>query len=90
MRGKTNIRRGYRQLHFRAQLSDWRPEPVKVRSAIFFRADQGTIDERQIDMWRSVIDGDFYVIPIPGPHDGFVIPEIAEEIAREIRTKGLS
>lgn len=73
MRGKDNFRRTYNHLHFRAQLADWKPEPVKVNSPIYFKAEAGVIDERQIGMWRSVIDGYLDVVTIPGAHDDLVV-----------------
>ncbi|NNK77329.1 MAG: AMP-binding protein, partial [Litoreibacter sp.] len=84
VRGKHNLRRGYRHLHFRAQLADWNPEPVKVSSPIFFKAEAGGVDDRQIGMWRSIIDGDLDVVHIAGAHDDLVLPEVAEHIARSM------
>ncbi|WP_243614006.1 AMP-binding protein [Shimia aestuarii] len=89
-RGKTNLRRGYRHLHFRALLAGWSPEPVRIRAPIFFRAEAGSIDAEQIRLWREVIDGDLAVVDFPGPHEGFVLPEGAERIAHGIRTRGLA
>ena len=89
-RGKTNLRRGYRHLHFRALLAGWSPEPIKIRTPIFFRAEAGSIDAEQIRLWREVIDGDLAVVDFPGPHEGFVRPEGAERIAHGIRTRGLA
>ncbi|MFY0690474.1 MAG: AMP-binding protein [Paracoccaceae bacterium] len=90
LRGKSNFRRGYRHLHFRAQLADWKPEPVKASAPIFFKAEAGGLDDRQIGMWRSVIDGDLEVVPISGAHDDLVLPEVAEQIARPIREQVIS
>ena len=90
LRRKDNFRRTFKHLHFRAQLADWAPEPVKARSPIYFKAEAGTIDERQIEMWRSVIDGDLDVVNIPGAHDDLVLPEVAEKIAHSIRARVVS
>lgn len=90
MRGKDNFRRTYNHLHFRAQLADWKPEPVKVNSPIYFKAEAGVIDERQIGMWRTVIDGYLDVVTIPGAHDDLVLPAVAEKIAQSIKVRIVS
>lgn len=87
IRGKTNLRRGYRQLHFRAQLADWRPEPVSAARAVFFQAQDGIVDDRQIAQWRAATDGDLDVVRFPGTHEAFVLPEVAQTIAQAIAAR---
>ncbi|WP_341366790.1 phosphopantetheine-binding protein [Yoonia sp. BS5-3] len=86
-RGKKYQRRTYREFHFRAQLNSWTPRPIPAARPMFFKAEQGTIDQVQIQRWRHLLNNSLELISIEGRHARFTKPDVASRIAHFINRR---
>jgi|TARA_B110000908_G_scaffold64842_1_gene78774 acyl-coenzyme A synthetase/AMP-(fatty) acid ligase/thioesterase domain-containing protein len=70
-----------------AQLADWSPMPIQINRVIFFKPQDGDVDDSQIEKWQRTAKGRLLVIPTRGVHNSIKDPNVALHIAQILTGK---
>lgn len=86
VRKKFNLRERKKIAHMklRAELARWSPATIQVDRPILFIAENSTVDEKHIEIWRGALGDNLEIVRINGHHTGFRNREIADEISHAI------
>lgn len=88
---KAEIRRSFPEYmfnaHLYAELTDWSPEPIKANKVIFFKPQDGSVDDTQIEKWQRTAKGRFVVIPTRGDHVSIEEFDVAFYVAQVLSGK---